>query len=106
MAIITIMMETVGLVFGGLAAAALLCSVLWQLLRRLHHPEWGAPAIVLLIGLAAAGKIPHSEFSSMMLAFLAAAVVPFWIEGRVWRRHWKERATTARSVDGIHHCHS
>jgi 4-amino-4-deoxy-L-arabinose transferase-like glycosyltransferase len=82
--------ESIGLIIGSLAAAVLLCFVVWRLFKLMRHPEWGPPLLLVLVALAVAGKLPHSEFLDMVIVFAALAAIPLWFEGRAWRkRHTK-----------------
>lgn len=85
---ILVMLGSIALVAGALAGAAALCWLLWHLCRYLHHPEWAALLILLLVLLALTGNLPRSGLLNMALAFALAATVPLWIAGRNWRRRW------------------
>jgi hypothetical protein len=75
-----------GQVLGSLAAAGLLCWLLWQIFAQVRHPDWAAAMILILIALAVTGNLPNSQFLNLVLAYAVLAVVPFWIAGRTWRR--------------------
>ena len=84
---ILVMITSIGLVVGGLAAAAALCWLLWQVFTPLRHPEWAPAVILVLAGLGVTGNLPDSQFLHMALAYAVAAAIPLWMEGRAWRRH-------------------
>jgi len=84
---ILMMISSIGLVVGGLAAAAALCWLLWQLFRPIRHPDWAPSIILVLAGLAVTGNLPDSQFLHLALAYAVAAAIPLWMEGRAWRRH-------------------
>lgn len=85
MTAILTLVTSIGLVLGGLTAAALLCWLLWRTFLLVRHPDWAAAIIPILIALAASGKLPNSQFLHLALAYAIVGVVPLWIEGRRWR---------------------
>jgi len=91
MQILLVIVESIGLVVGSIAAAILLCWLLWSAFRLIRHPAWGPPIVILPVILWAANMLPRSEFLRMTLVFALLAAVPFWIEGRAWRVTWIER---------------
>lgn len=86
MDLILIATEAIVSTVGALAAAALLCWVLWYAFRLAAHPEWAAAAVLMLLGLALIGVLPKSEFLKITLMFAVIAAVPLWIAGRAWHR--------------------
>lgn len=86
MELILIAVEAIASTIGSLAAAGLLCWLLWYAFRLVSHPEWGAVAVLMLLGLALLGALPKSEFMKMTLMFAVIAAVPLWIAGRAWHR--------------------
>lgn len=84
MEFILISVEAIVSTVGALAAAALLCWVLWHAFKLALHPEWAAAAVPMLLGLALVGALPASEFLKMTLMFAVIAAVPLWIAGRAW----------------------
>lgn len=80
----------IGLVVVSLTAAAVLCWCLWYGFRLVLHPEWEAPAVLTLVGLALVGALPKSQFLNLTLAFAVFTTLPLWFEGRVWRRHRRQ----------------
>jgi len=99
MHLLLIALESIALVVGSLAAAILLCWLLWFLFRLLRHPAWAALAILVLVALACTGHLPASPFLQMMLAFAALGAIPLWTEGRAWRRQAKANALPKRSAE-------
>ncbi|WP_066824335.1 hypothetical protein [Sphingomonas mali] len=91
MQILLVIVESIGLVVGSIAAAILLCWLLWSAFRLIRHPAWGPPIVILPVILWAANMLPRSEFLRMTLVFALLAAIPFWIEGRAWRAAWIER---------------
>jgi hypothetical protein len=83
---ILVVISAIGLIMSSLAAAALLCWLLWQTLALVRHPDWAAAVILILIALAVTGNFPNSQFLDLALAYALVAVVPLWFEGRTWRR--------------------
>ncbi len=90
MQLVLIAAGAIGLVVGSVAAAALLCWVLWCVFRFVLHPEWGAIAILALMVLALLGDLPKSQFVDMTLTFAVVAAVPLWFAGRAWRQLRKQ----------------
>ena len=85
MHLLLIGLESVLLIVGSLAAAVMMCWLLWFIFRSLRHPAWAAVAILLLVALACTGHLPPSPFLQMVLAFAALGAIPLWTEGRAWR---------------------
>jgi hypothetical protein len=82
---ILIMAEAIGEIGGALIAASLLCWLLWNGFKLLHHPAWAMWSLLPVPVLALAGKLPDSEFLGMTLAFAAIGTIPFWIDARTLR---------------------
>jgi hypothetical protein len=99
MHLLLIGLESIALVVGSLAAAIMLCSLLWCLFRLLRHPAWAALAILVLVALACTGHLPASPFLQMMLAFAAIGAIPLWAEGRAWRRPTGANAPRRHSAE-------
>lgn len=91
MHIMLVIVDSIGLIVGSVAAAILLCWSLWSAFRLVGHPAWGPPIVVIPVILWAANLLPHSEFLRMTLLFAPLAAIPFWVEGRAWRAAWIER---------------
>jgi hypothetical protein len=91
MQILLVIVESIGLIVGSVAAAILLCWFLWRTFRLIRHPAWGPPIVVVPVILWAANMLPRSDFLRMTLVFALLAAIPFWIEGRAWRAAWIER---------------
>ena len=100
MQLILIAAGAIGLIVGSLAAAALFCWLLWYVFRLALHPEWGAPAILILLVLGLVGKLPKSQFLDMTLTFAVVAAVPLWFAGRAWRRQ-RRQALKRRCEQGV-----
>ena len=96
MQFILIVAGAIGLVAGSLAAAALLCWLLWHGCRLALHPEWAAPAVLILLVIALIGKLPKSPLLDMTLTFAVIAAVPLWIAGRAWRKQRRQASNSAR----------
>jgi len=77
MHLLLIGLESLALIFGALAAAIILCWLLWFLFRSVGHPAWAAGMILVLVALACTGHLPPSPFLNMVLAFamLGAAAI-------------------------------
>jgi len=97
---ILVMVTSIGLVVGGLAAAAILCWLLWQVFTPLRHPEWAPSVILVLAALAVTGNLPDSQFLHIALAYAIAAAIPLWMEGRAWRRRHAPGAAAVPDVRG------
>ena len=91
MQVLLVIVESIGLIVGSVAAAILLCWFLWRAFRLVRHPAWGPPIVVVPVILWAANMLPRSDFLRMTLVFALLAAIPFWIEGRAWRVAWIER---------------
>lgn len=100
MQLILIAAGAIGLIVGSLAAAALLCWLLWYVFRLALHPEWGAPAILIFLVLGLFGELPKSQFLEMTLTFAVVAAVPLWFAGRAWRRQ-RSQALKRRCEQGV-----
>ena len=88
---VQIIMESIGLIVGSLAAGVLMCWVPWSACKLIRHPEWGPLLVVVPIFLAVTGRLPNSEFFTLTLIIAGLAVVPFCVEGRAWRSRMLER---------------
>lgn len=85
MFVVRILVESVGLILGSMAAGIFACWLLWSAFRMVRHPEWGPPLVLVPCALALTGHLRVSEFLAMALIFAAVAVIPFCAEGRAWR---------------------
>lgn len=83
------LMQALGLVLGSFTMAIGLAAAVWAGFDRARHPEWGAPAILLVLALAAAMRLIRGEFLSMAAVLLVLAAPVIWAEGR--RRGRRER---------------
>ena len=101
MQILLVIVESIGLIVGSVAAAILLCWLLWHAFRLIRHPAWGPPIVVVPVILWAANMLPRSDFLRMTLVFALLAAIPVWVEGRAWRVAWIERQR--RDVDNPLH---
>ena len=97
MRILLVIAESIALIVGSVAAAILLCWLLWHAFRLIRHPAWGPPIVVVPVIFWAANMLPRSDFLRMTLLFALLAAIPFWVEGRAWRVAWIERQR--RDVD-------
>lgn len=94
--------EAILVVFGGVAAATVLCWLGWTAFKIVRHPEWGPPTIFSLLILALGGP-EQSEFLRMVALFSAIVAIVTWSEGGAWRnRHpqhsrWHIRKSSGRS---------
>lgn len=79
---------SLGLIIGSLAAAAMLCWLLWRMFLLIHHPDWAPIGIAILVALALTGHLPDSQLLALALAYAVAAAVPLWMEGRTWRKEY------------------
>ena len=97
---ILVMISSIGLVIGGLAAAAALCWLLWQLFTPIRRPDWAPLVILVLAGFGVTGNLPDSQFLHVALAYALAAAIPLWMEGRAWRRHRAVETAAKPSTSG------
>lgn len=79
------LVEALGLVLGSFAVAAGIVAAIWKASGRVHHPEWGAPAIALLLLLVLATRLVRGEFLSMVAILLIIAAPFLWAERRARR---------------------
>jgi hypothetical protein len=84
--LIRVAVEAIASTVGALVAAALLSWLLWYALRLVSHPELGAVAVLMLVGLALLGILLEGRFMKLTLMFSVIAAVPLWIAGRAWHR--------------------
>jgi hypothetical protein len=75
----------VSLVLGSLAAATLVCWLVWTGFKVLHHPELGA-LLCLLILLLVAGGFISSPFLRLTGVYVGLAAIGLWPAGLAWRR--------------------
>jgi len=99
MHLVLVIAESIGLIIGSAAAAILICWSLWSIFRRIGHPAWGPPLVVVPIVLWAADLLPSSDFLRLTLLFALLAAIPFWVEGRTWRIAWTERQRSANPAE-------
>lgn len=86
MHMLAVIAGSLGLVFGSILTAVLICWTLWRLFRLIGHPEFSAAVTLLAIPLAIA--LSTSQFIRMTAIFAIVVVVPLWVVGREWRlRH-------------------
>jgi hypothetical protein len=85
MIMLRIIIESIGLIVGSIAAAVALCWVFWTLFKLVRHPEWGPPLVLFILVLAFGGSLRNSEFLRMALMFAVITAALFWVEGRAWR---------------------
>jgi hypothetical protein len=90
-----IMLGSVGLMLGSIAAGILSCWLLWSAFKLLGHPEWGPPIILLPAILALTGQLPANEFLVLTMIFASLAIMPFCAEGLAWRARRGGRLETA-----------
>lgn len=83
------LMQALGLVLGSFAVTIGLAAAAWTGFDRARHPEWGAPAILLVLALTVAMRLIRGEFLSMAAVLLALAAPIIWAEGR--RRGRRDR---------------
>jgi len=95
MNILSIVGEAAGTIIGSVAAAAVLCWLCWALFKLVHHPEWGAPTLLIMITLTCGRTVLHSEFLSMTFIFSALAAALAWPEGRAWRADHARRKSNS-----------
>ena len=85
MYVILIILGSIALMIGSMAAGILSCWLLWSGFKRVGHPEWGPPIVLIPGAFALVGHLPVSEFLALTLIFAGLAVVPFCAEGLAWR---------------------
>ena len=79
------LLEALGLILGSFAVAIALSVGGWTVFSRTHHPEWGEPAIVLVLIVALVTHLVDGQFL-LMVTILMAIAIPFaWVEGRASR---------------------
>lgn len=100
MIMLRMLFECVGLIAASLVAAVLLCWLAWTAFKLIRHPEWGPPAVLVLIVFAFGDSIRTSEFLRMLLLFTALAAALLWAEGRAWRmRHTNHKMPGRPAAD-------
>jgi hypothetical protein len=86
MNVMLIMIGAIALMAGSMIAGILSCWLLWSVFRRVGHPEWGPPIMLLPVGLALAGQLPKNDFLVLSLVFASLGIIPFCAEGIAWRK--------------------
>lgn len=85
MFMLTLIVEMIGAVIGGVIAAALICRLFWTAFKLLRHPEWG-PLAAFVVGIALLHeRIAASPFFQAAALFCGLFAVGCWWEGRDWR---------------------
>lgn len=88
MIMLGIAFEAIMAVVGGLAAALALTWLGWTVFKIVRHPEWGPPAMLILLVAVLGGALRSSEFLRMVVLFAVIASMLAWAEGSAWRsRH-------------------
>lgn len=84
--------EAIVAVLGGLAAALVLTWLGWTTFKLVRHPEWGPPAVLILLVIVLGNALRSSDFLRMVVLFGAIAGILVWAEGGAWRaRHASKR---------------
>lgn len=100
MHVILIILGSVGLMIGSMAAGILSCWLLWSGFKWMRHPEWGPPIVLIPGAFVLMGQLPASEFLALALIFAGLAVVPFCAEGVAWRARRSGRDYAASPEQG------
>lgn len=88
MNILSIAFEAIAGVLGGLVVAAALTWLGWTAFKVVRHPEWGPPAVIILLVTILGGALRSNEFMRTVLLFSVIAGIIVWFEGSGWRsRH-------------------
>ncbi|MGK6319148.1 hypothetical protein [Sphingomonas sp. DT-204] len=88
-------LETLALILGSMAVGVTLCALLCAAFRRVHHPEWGAIALFVLILGAFMAALPQGMFLRLTLIFALLAAIPFALAGLSWRKRWHQEHRAA-----------
>ena len=86
MVMVGLVLEAVAQVLAALLGAAALTALLWNLFKRLRHPEWGPCVAVLLVAAALSVWPRIGPVLSMLASFSLLAAVVTWHEGAEWRQ--------------------
>jgi len=87
--------EAITAVLGGLAAALVLTWLGWPAFKVVRHPEWGPPAMLVLLVAVSGGALRSSDFLRMVVLFSAIAGMLVWAEGGDWRERHKSKGRNA-----------
>jgi hypothetical protein len=97
MNMLDIAFEAITAVLGGLAAALVLTWLGWTAFKVVRHPEWGPPAMLVLLVAVSGGALRSSDFLRMVVLFSAIAGMLVWAEGGDWRERHKIKRTKRES---------
>ena len=87
--------EAIVAVLGGLAAALVLTWLGWTAFKIVRHPEWGPPAMLVVLVAVSGGALRSSDFLRMAVLFSAIAGILVWAEGGAWRSRHKLKRRNA-----------
>lgn len=93
MPMLKILATTVGLTLGSLLVAVSLSCLAWWLATRAHHPRWGAPLLLIIVGGAWLAALGHSEFVKMATVFALVGSGLLYFVGREERGGGPSRDT-------------
>ena len=81
MLMLSILLGSLGLVIGSIAAAVAICWVGWTLFRLVRHPQWGALAVVIVLLLLFPKYFQNSELARTAIVFAGVAAIALFFVG-------------------------
>jgi len=79
---LSILLGSLGLVIGSVAAAVAVCWAGWTLFRVVRHPQWGALAVVIVLLLLFPKSFQNSELVRTAIVFAGVAAIALIFVGR------------------------
>jgi hypothetical protein len=82
MLMLSILLGSLGLVIGSIAAAVAICWAGWTLFRLVRHPQWGALAIVTVLLVLFPKSFQNNELVRTAIVFAGVAAIALLFVGR------------------------
>lgn len=82
MLMLSILLGSLGLVIGSIAAAVAICWTGWTLFRLVRHPQWGALTVVIVLLLLFPKSFQNSELVRTAIVFAGVAAIALLFVGR------------------------
>lgn len=82
MPMLKILVISIGLTLGSFLVAVSLSCLAWWVATSVHHPRWGAPLLLIIVGGAWLAALGHSEFVKMVTIFAVVGSGLLYFVGR------------------------